>query len=416
MVEHYCAYLHHNYLPRALLMYRSLVASGGPVRLHLLCLSEDCAELITELDLPGVSAIRLGALEARYPELLSVKAVRWPMDYVFTLTPYLPSYALEQEPAIGRITYLDADLCFYADPAMMFEAMGRRSIAIVPHRFSPALASDVQYGRFNVGWISYTADAIGRQCLADYRADCLAWCHDVPEPGRFADQGYLDRWPARYGDALAVLDGKGVNTARWNVDAYRVTQGAAGGFACDDEILVFYHFQGIRQRGDGDYAVHYPITAVPGSVLRDRLYAPYLAALRAETAALAARFPSVDFGAALRALPPGVIAAASALRRAVLAGPARRIILYGAGEIGAAFLDGVAATGIEVAACVDADPRLHGTLLFGVPIMPLEAALALGCRTVAVASMRYRDEISARLAEALPGDALRIIAIEAGPA
>jgi hypothetical protein len=411
MVEHYCAYLHHNYLPRALLMYRSLAMSGGALRLHLLCLSDQCADLIAELDLPGISAIRLDAMERHYPELLSVKAERWPMDYIFTLTPFLPSFVLDQYPEINRITYIDVDLFFYGNPTAIFEAIGNRSIAIVPHRFSPDQIADRRYGNFNVGWISYATDSIGRLCLAEYRRDCLDWCRDVPEPGRFADQGYLDSWPERYGDAVAIIWMKGINTARWNADNYVFSE-TDDRFFCDDEPLIFYHFQGIRQRGDGDYLVQYPRSAVPGSVLRERIYRPYLVAMRHESAALAAHFPDVTFGTALRALAPEVAEAAAALRRAVHRVGVAEVILYGAGEIGAAFLDGLADSGVRVVACVDADEKIHGTSIFGVPVMALATALNSDCRAIAIASVRYRDEIIALLTKTSPLDDLTIISIE----
>jgi hypothetical protein len=407
VTEHYCAYLHHNYLPRALILYRSLVARGGPVRLHLLCLSDEARRVVEALDLPGVSTISLDQIEGRYPELRDVKPARWPMDYIFTLTPFLPSWVLAREPGLARVTYLDADLRFYNDPILVFEAIGDRSVAIVPHGFSPDLVEDVRFGRFNVGWITYAADAVGLRCLAEYRRDCLDWCHDRPEPGRFADQGYLDAWPDRYGAALAVLDGPGINVARWNADNH-VIEPAGDGFTCDGAPLIFYHFQGIQRRPDGQFRVAYPrLSAGPGSVLRERIYAPYLAELAAETERLAARFPDVDFSEVLRAPRASVVGAAEGLARA-LAG-VQQAILYGAGEIGAAFLDRRPA-GLEIVACIDRDPALHGTRLHGVPIMDLESGLATGCRVVAVASIAGRDEMTAALRARDPD--LRVIGIE----
>jgi putative methyltransferase (TIGR04325 family) len=303
MPHHYCCYFDHNYLPRALLMIESLRAQKAAFHLHVLCLSELCAELLGALALPEVTIIALADLERRYPELQAVKhGDRTPIEYIFTLTPFMPAYCLEVR-GLSEITYLDSDLFFYRDPQLVFDHIGDASIAIIPHRFAPEHLDDRQHGEFNVGWITFRATPEGLRCLADYQRDCLAWCYDRVEDGKYADQGYLDAWPTRYRD-LAIVSLKGANTAVYNADNYRIAE-RDGGFWCDDEPLIFYHFHAVFPDLAGSYFARFPVGHFrANSTVMRRLYRPYLARLVEQTHATRERFPAL--AGAARLTRPGL--------------------------------------------------------------------------------------------------------------
>ncbi len=293
MTRHYCTYFDHNYLPRALLLIESLRAQKADFHLHVVPLSDLCARILERLAFPEVTVASVAALEARYPALLTVKASRSPIEYIFTLTPFMPTYWLETTPGLTEITYLDADLYFYADPELMFDHIGDRSIAIIPHRFSVDHLDDRIYGEFNVGWITYRATQEGLRCLAEYQHDCLDWCYDRVEGDRYGDQRYLDRWPARYSD-LMIVKLKGANVAFYNADNYRF-EARGDDFRCDDEPLIFYHYHGVYLENDGSYFVQYPrIHGAAQATLVRELYRPYLARLVAATQNLRERFAELD--------------------------------------------------------------------------------------------------------------------------
>ena len=77
------------------------------------------------LELDRLSVVSLDELEAHDPALLSTKTDRTPVEYCWTATPALPLYMLETRPELDEITYLDADLLFFADPEPLFEEMGQ---------------------------------------------------------------------------------------------------------------------------------------------------------------------------------------------------------------------------------------------------------------------------------------------------
>jgi len=304
MIHHYCSYFDHNYLPRALLMIESLRDQRAAFHLHVVCLSDLCVRLLRELALPEVSIIELAALERHYPELLTVKAGdRSPIEYIFTITPFMPAYCLETTPGLAEITYLDSDICFYDDPQRVFDHIGPSSIAIIPHRFSADHIEDRQYGEFNVGWITFRATAEGTQCLKDWQRDCLEWCYDRLEGDRFADQRYLDRWPQAYRD-LKIVSLKGANVATYNVDNYAVTE-RDGRFWCDDESLIFYHFHSVVPEPDGTFRARFPAGHFhANAVVMRRLYRPYLARLLEKSYALGVRF--AELADAPRLARPGM--------------------------------------------------------------------------------------------------------------
>jgi hypothetical protein len=241
--------------------------------------------------LAAVTIIPLPSLEAAFEELPRLKTERTGVDYFFTLTPFLPLYVFYRTEA-QMVTYIDADLYFYADPRPVLDSLGTASIAITPHRFSPDHAADAQYGRFNVGWVTFKRNREGLACLGQYRDECVAWCHDRVEGGRFADQGYLDAWPSRYA-SLAIIEHKGVNVAPWNVDNYTLEE-RDGQIFVDGDLLIFYHFHGIRSNPDGSFNLWVPRSRGEGSAPLRRLYHPYMTQLIRCRAELHREFPAIE--------------------------------------------------------------------------------------------------------------------------
>ena len=72
----------------------------------------------------------------------------------------------------------------------------------------PNLSHLEQFGRFNVGMVSFRNDVAGLACLSRWREKCIEWCYDRVEDGKFADQGYLDDWPTEH-EGVVVLDMQG---------------------------------------------------------------------------------------------------------------------------------------------------------------------------------------------------------------
>lgn len=278
MSEHFCTYFDHRYAAKGLAMWRSLKQSDPSATLHVLCLTEACREILAALRLPDVELISLAALEAGDSELAEARNNRSVIEYYFTTTPCLPRHVFETT-GVMRLTYVDADVFFFANPKALFEEIGDHSIGIVEHRFPADLVSLEEHGRFNVGWLTFRRDPNALECLDVWRAQCLEWCCDRVEPGRFAEQKYLDDWPTRF-SAVHVLQHKGANVAPWNLNRYRVSLSGAEPYI-DDEPLIFFHAHGFQPGGPGRRLelnlTDYRVEATP--LLQSAIFDPYEQAL-----------------------------------------------------------------------------------------------------------------------------------------
>lgn len=197
------------------------------------------------MDLRSLELISMEDFERHDPELLSAKKNRSLIEYYFTCTPSLPLYIFNHFPDLKDLAYLDADLFFFADPQPIYDEIGDDSIALIPHRFPAELRFMEVRGIYNVGFIYFRRDENGLGLLRWWRNECLQWCYDRLEPGRFADQKYLDRAPELF-RGVRIIQHKGANLAPWNVTNYDIVQ-HAGALSVDGQPLLFYHFHGFRQ-------------------------------------------------------------------------------------------------------------------------------------------------------------------------
>lgn len=275
LMFNYCTYFDRNYLPQALALYDSLQKNSSNFMLFTVCLDDDSFQILSLLAYPNITLIRLAEIESKYPELLFAKNNRSKVEYYFTLSPAMPLYIFEvYSPKL--LTYLDADLFFYSDPKPIFDEMGSCSIAIIEHKLHDYFSSMLVYGRFNVGWISFRNDEEGMACLKYWNQQCLAWCYKRLENGKFADQKYLDYWPNLYRN-LRIINHKGANVAPWNIGNYNVKK--IGDFIfIDDQVLIFFHFHGLKKYLLNIYSVGYRITKV-NLVSRVEIYNKYINSL-----------------------------------------------------------------------------------------------------------------------------------------
>jgi hypothetical protein len=297
--RHYCTYFDHRYLPLGLALYESLVRHGSDFTLWVLALDRECAAFLEAAALPGVRMVPLPELESFDPGLKAVEGTRSRVEYYFTCSPCLPHYLIRVH-GVGEITYLDSDLWFFSSPEAVFEELGDGSVAIVPHRFTGAsAASHAKHGHYNVGWLTFRADARGIACLDWWRARCIEWCFDHVEADRYADQKYLDRFPALF-DGVVSITNPGANLAPWNVAASDVVL-RDGRVVVDGRALVFFHFQGLRRIAPDVYDTNltsYGARITPA--LRNGVFLPYIAALRRSEAFVAPRLAQAVGAAGLR--------------------------------------------------------------------------------------------------------------------
>ncbi len=276
---YFCTYFDSNYLLKGLALYRSLARHARPFKLWILCLDNNVYEVFQKFAFPEVVLIPQGNLERSDKELLLAKNNRSRVEYYFTLTPSLCLYILENYTDVGVITYLDADLFFFSVPSPIYYELGEGSILIVGHRHPGYLKELETRGVYNVGLLSFRRDHTGLECLKRWRNQCLEWCYDRVEDGRFGDQRYLDDWPVRF-TGVVVLQHKGAGLAPWNLANYSL-RFSNGEVLVDSQPLVFFHFHNLKRivgclyySGLGGYGV------TGNSLIKQHIFAPYFKELK----------------------------------------------------------------------------------------------------------------------------------------
>jgi hypothetical protein len=273
MIYNFCTYFDRNYLYRGVTMYRSLMKFTQDFRLWILCFDERTYGLLSKMNLKNVELISLEEFEDS--ELLEIKCSRSPVEYFWTCTPSLPLYILRKHSDLDRITYLDADLYFYSDPSPIFKECRDGSILLTEHRHAKNTEKrESKNGRYNVQFLTFRNDEVGRSALRWWRERCLEWCFVRSEDGKFGDQKYLDDWKSRF-PGVWVIQHKGAGLAPWNIAGYDLRKVGEKIFVDEDE-LIFYHFHFLRMYSKTLYNLsHVRLTGEQ----RRLIYAPYIGSL-----------------------------------------------------------------------------------------------------------------------------------------
>lgn len=262
-------------------MIRSLRQFDPGCRISVLCLTPACERVLARLNEPGVTLTRLADFERDNPDVLAVKASRCMRDYYFTLSGCVVASTLREAAPGEVVTYVDADLMFYANPAPIFDAIGDASVGLIGHRFHWWAKRLEKYGRFNVGWVSFRSDDTGRAAAQWWRGKCIEWCHGHPDGDRFADQKYLEHIYSTFPKVIEITH-VGTNVGPWNICRYPITRGPGNTFVVGaGSPLIFFHFSGLKETApDVFLGSHISYLGPFSRTVRTDIYIPYVALLK----------------------------------------------------------------------------------------------------------------------------------------
>jgi hypothetical protein len=271
----YCTYFDNGYLSRALTLFESLRMQGDDSKIIVLALDTQVQEYFDRNPLPNIEVISISVLEVFEPRLPSLKMTRSKMEYYLTCTPLLVKYALEKTSSTQALSiYLDADLYFFANPDNVLADLTGADVGIIEHRYPAHRAEKLaKYGRFNVGWVGFRNTKEGRQVLDWYAEKTIDWCSDIPDSGRYADQGYLDWFPEF--ENVRVLTNSGFNVAPWNTSRHKLTLNNSN-VESDGSPLIFFHFHGVRKVGKRFTTSQLIYGSPLNKVLRESIYQLYI--------------------------------------------------------------------------------------------------------------------------------------------
>jgi hypothetical protein len=158
--------------------------------------------------------------------------------------------------------------------------MADAAVGIIEHKYPNLLRKRLaKYGNYNVGWVGVRKSQDGLTCLNWWAEKCLEWCSDKPEPGRYADQGYLDQFPGRF-NGVKVLKSQGFNLAPWNSQGTKITSvDNSLVISTSRERLVFFHFHGLKAFGKRFATSHLNYLGLTSKSLISNVYIPYAKSL-----------------------------------------------------------------------------------------------------------------------------------------
>jgi hypothetical protein len=259
-MEHYVTLFDSKYLPQGIALYRSMERWCGEFTLWVICMDDLSERVLEELNYKFMRLISLSDIETQ--PLLQVKLGRTVGEYCWTLTPFAADAVFEKVSTAKRVTYLDADLWFRASPAKIFEEFDRSnaSVLITEHGYAPENDQSASSGFFCVQFLTFTREE-SLPIRLQWQKQCLEWCFNRVEDGKFGDQKYLDTWPLDYGSKVHVMEHPEWALAPWNATRFPYSGG------------LFFHFHTFRliSRNRAELGVY-----VLPKVLIENIYRPYL--------------------------------------------------------------------------------------------------------------------------------------------
>lgn len=235
------------YLSRGLVLYHSLIKHCPQFHLYVIAFDDATYDYFQKFPQPHLTAISLQAFEDE--KLLSIKTTRSATEYCWTCTPSTVLYAINTFQ-LNHCVYIDADMCFYENPKILFDEWGDKSVLITEHHYTKPYDQSEESGKYCVQFVGFKNDKDGLMALNYWRNACIEWCYARAEDGKFGDQKYLDDWTTRF-NKVHVMAHLGGGIAPWNMQQYYFSK--SGQQIIGKEIAtgkkfeaIFFHFHGVK--------------------------------------------------------------------------------------------------------------------------------------------------------------------------
>lgn len=244
----FCTLFDSAYLVYGLALHSSLERYCSSYHIYIFAFDDKSFEILTEMQLKNVTVISLNDFEDE--ELLRVKKTRAREEYFWTCASSTTLYVLNKYN-VDMCTYLDADIFFFSDPSILIEEIKEKSVLITEHHYTPKYDRTNLSGKYCVQFVAFKNNPDGRRVLMWWRNECIKWCYNKHEDGKFGDQKYLDDWPDKFSGIVHELEHLGGGIAPWNVQQYKI-------FRRDRKLhlverktkreyqVVFFHFHNVR--------------------------------------------------------------------------------------------------------------------------------------------------------------------------
>lgn len=232
-MEHFVTIFDSLFLPQGVALLKSMQRHMSNFTLWVICMDKKTHEVLDAMDSANLKLLEIAHLET--DELLKLKNERSRGEYCWTLTPFAPKFIFEADLSVERVTYIDSDLWFLADPNPIFKELenSQKSVLITEHNYAPEYSYLNKFGRFCVQFMVFNREG-SEKVRKWWQERCVEWCYGRLENGKFGDQKYLDDFEKLFPEEVHALQNKHLTLAPWNATIL------------DSSKSVFFHFHGVR--------------------------------------------------------------------------------------------------------------------------------------------------------------------------
>ncbi len=257
-----CTCFDQNYLDKGLALYSSLRRHSRDFVLYVCCFDEITKKILDEITKDDFISVSIEEVENYTSGLKECRSNRSRAEYCWTCTAPIINYIIHKFN-LDECTYIDADLYYYADPAILNDEIheAKGDVAIMEHRYGKRKKSLIRKkdpGIYCVEYNYFNTSENAQSALKWWQDECIKWCYYKWEPAtserpyeRYGDQKYLEEFPKRFKN-VHVVSHLGGGVAPWNINQYKLL--------CEDNgnielkhiptgqkmPLVFYHFQNLK--------------------------------------------------------------------------------------------------------------------------------------------------------------------------
>ena len=275
----YCTLFDCNYLDKGIVMIDSLMRQKTGENIYILCMDSKTSTVLQDYYDEGIVIISKADFFEHYPELYNLEKERTRGELCWSCTALIIKFILTNYKE-KICTYVDSDICFYSNPAVMREEMENDncSVQVVPHNFPPNVYGKIiqkNNGKNCVQFNTFTDDDKSLKLLDKWIQQCMTEC-SVSSGG---DQRYTSEWGSL--DYVNESKNLGAGVATWNISRFVLTDKSAhlikDRYTKKIYKLVFYHFHQIVYTDRNNICVHAKDQSLRvDNCLADYLYCEYI--------------------------------------------------------------------------------------------------------------------------------------------
>jgi hypothetical protein len=234
-----------NYLAEALSLGYSLIDNGLPAQNFKIFLVDTKRQEINYRSYPFDIIEVDNDIVPDYETIVKKYRI---VELSTSVKPSIFKYLIKRHPDT-LYSYFDPDLFFFQSVDYLAKEIGHYSMVLTPHVTRPIPLDHhpfentfLNYGLYNLGYITLRPDDQGKAMLDWWEERTLHMGYDNPADGLFVDQLWMNLVPLFF-KSVKISFNLGLNVSYWNLAERRIFKENDTFYVNDGDCpLIFYHF------------------------------------------------------------------------------------------------------------------------------------------------------------------------------